>query len=395
MEAPETRRRQTSIASGAPAPSHGFASAPPLCAPGTAVYRDRTMSQPSGPSRAPERRSPLGLGVIVAAVAVAIGVFVWRGDEVPPPPEPADAATEPAAETETGLEAGASTEPAEPALEPEPEAAPAEPSFDVVTVTPEGEAVVAGRAEPGAEVAVQSNGETVAIATADERGEFVVVPAEPLPEGSQTLTLVTGAESAAPTVSEQTVVVDVPEADAAEVMVAEVNAEADAPTLVTQGAGVGLAGGAGLALEAIDVTETGALAASGRAAPGGQVLFYVDGRLVAQADVDASGRWSLAQPVALADPAAAHEVRVDMVDAAGAVTDRVASAFVGSDLFQPPPASDVVVIRPGHTLWHIARRTYGGGIKYTLIYRANRDQISDPDLIFPGQVFVLPQDPEG
>jgi nucleoid-associated protein YgaU len=267
----------------------------------------------------------------------------------------------------------------------------------VVTVTAEGEAVVAGRAEPGAEVQIQADGETVATATADERGEFVVVPEQPLQSGTQTLTLLADTATAEPVESTQAVVVDVPgdESDATGAMVAAVSDDTSDATSVLQDAGVGLAGAGDLVLDAIDLTVEGDLAASGRATPGTQVLVYVDGQLIADARADDTGRWDLARAVVIADPAAAHEVRVDLVDGAGAVIDRVASAFVGSELFVPPPESDVVVIRPGHTLWHIARRTYGGGIKYTLIYRANQDKISDPDLIYPGQVFVLPADPEG
>jgi nucleoid-associated protein YgaU len=41
-------------------------------------------------------------------------------------------------------------------------------------------------------------------------------------------------------------------------------------------------------------------------------------------------------------------------------------------------------------LWSLARQRYGSGFEYTLIYEANKDQIRDPDLIYPGQVFTLP-----
>ena len=50
----------------------------------------------------------------------------------------------------------------------------------------------------------------------------------------------------------------------------------------------------------------------------------------------------------------------------------------------------VVVVEPGNSLWRIARRTYGQGTRFTLIFDANRDRIRDPDLIYPGQVFNLP-----
>jgi nucleoid-associated protein YgaU len=50
----------------------------------------------------------------------------------------------------------------------------------------------------------------------------------------------------------------------------------------------------------------------------------------------------------------------------------------------------LVVVRSGNSLWRIARRTYGTGFKYTVIYDANRNQIKNQDLIYPGQVFALP-----
>jgi len=59
-----------------------------------------------------------------------------------------------------------------------------------------------------------------------------------------------------------------------------------------------------------------------------------------------------------------------------------------------PVAVSVVTVQPGFTLWGIARETYGEGMLYVKVYEANRDQIRDPDLIYPGQVFELPQDEE-
>ena len=49
-----------------------------------------------------------------------------------------------------------------------------------------------------------------------------------------------------------------------------------------------------------------------------------------------------------------------------------------------------VIIRRGDTLWQISRRIYGKGVRYTTIYLANEDQITDPDRIIPGQIFGVP-----
>src|SRR5690606_6704625 len=54
------------------------------------------------------------------------------------------------------------------------------------------------------------------------------------------------------------------------------------------------------------------------------------------------------------------------------------------------PAAGSVIIRRGDTLWRISRRVYGRGIRYSTIYDANRDQIANPDWIWPGQVFDVP-----
>jgi nucleoid-associated protein YgaU len=49
-----------------------------------------------------------------------------------------------------------------------------------------------------------------------------------------------------------------------------------------------------------------------------------------------------------------------------------------------------VIIRRGDTLWRLSRRVYGRGVRYTTIYLANQGQITDPDMIWPGQVFSVP-----
>lgn len=56
------------------------------------------------------------------------------------------------------------------------------------------------------------------------------------------------------------------------------------------------------------------------------------------------------------------------------------------------PTGESVIIRRGDTLWQISRRVYGQGVKYTTIYLANEAQISDPDRIWPGQVFAVPDE---
>ncbi len=55
------------------------------------------------------------------------------------------------------------------------------------------------------------------------------------------------------------------------------------------------------------------------------------------------------------------------------------------------PSVDTKVVVRGDNLWRISQASYGRGERYTVIYGANRNQIRDPDLIYPGQIFVLPK----
>lgn len=59
------------------------------------------------------------------------------------------------------------------------------------------------------------------------------------------------------------------------------------------------------------------------------------------------------------------------------------------DVSTAPKAKTHTVIK-GDCLWNIAKKYYGDGAKYTVIYNANKDKIKNPNLIYPGQVFIIP-----
>ena len=59
---------------------------------------------------------------------------------------------------------------------------------------------------------------------------------------------------------------------------------------------------------------------------------------------------------------------------------------------RPRTGEGLVIVQPGNSLWRIARRLYGQGIRYTMIFVANQDQIRDPALIYPGQIFIVPNE---
>lgn len=73
-------------------------------------------------------------------------------------------------------------------------------------------------------------------------------------------------------------------------------------------------------------------------------------------------------------------------------TDETVVATAAPEAASPAaPKEGRIVIQPGNNLWRISRVLYGTGNKFTMLYEANKDQIRNPDLIYPGQVFRTPE----
>jgi len=80
------------------------------------------------------------------------------------------------------------------------------------------------------------------------------------------------------------------------------------------------------------------------------------------------------------------------VEASGASSKGVGGEPVELDAYLRAPSATfrVKTVQPGSTLWAIAKESYGAGIEYFKVFDANKERIRDPDLIYPGQVFEIP-----
>ncbi len=338
--------------------------------------------------------------------------------------------------------AAETAQPAQPAQTqtqtPTPSARPRPPSFDVVRVEPSGEAVIAGRAAPGSRVTVLDGKRVIGTVVADERGQWAIVVKRPLAPGAHELSLEARISDGTVLVSENIVVVSVPRPQVAVADQGQTQDQAadqgqtqdqaraapasqSAPTQSAQtqqaalppreserplavlmprsGQGpiqilqqpVSLSGGLGegtLILETIDYDSTGTAAIGGRAKPGTRVVIYLDDKPAGVAAAGADGRWGATLDEAVAP--GLHRLRVDQVDAQGKVIARVETPFLRAAMVASMSSETSVIVQPGNSLWRIARRVYGQGLRYSIIYQANLEQIRDPDLIYPGQIFAVP-----
>lgn len=277
---------------------------------------------------------------------------------------------------------------------------PVQPSFDIVRINPEGDTVMAGRAAANAKVRIFDGGKLIGEVQANRRGEWVFVPTSPLAPGSRKLSLSASVAGAKAVASGSEVVLVIPErgkdiagrtvANPSQALALRVPRDESKPVEVLQKPG--LAGQAAevmkFAVDAVDYDDAGRLDIFGSGPAGGLVHLYLDNNFLGRATASRSGRWRQRPK----DPVAPgiYTLRADHIDAKGKVLSRLEVHFARSVPLRGIAPGSLVVVRPGNSLWRIARRSYGSGFKYTVIYDANRNQIRNQDMIFPGQVFQLP-----
>jgi nucleoid-associated protein YgaU len=305
---------------------------------------------------------------LAAILGVAAGHFAWF--QPTPAPQPSPTAAAPAT--------------APPAPAPGQAANGGAPSFDVVRINPQGQAVIAGRAAPGAQVTILDGDREIGHVTADRNGEWVFVPSDPLPPGDHQLSLAERLPDNTTRKSDGVVAMVVPEhnqpAGSLAVLVPRDGAgPARALQLPPAAAGK-------LTLDVIQYDAAGKVQLFGRAPPKARVDVFVEDRHAASATASTEGEWSARLTETL--PVGHYHLRCEATGEDGKALGQLALIF---DRRAPPAGYAAVDIQPGNNLWRIAQRSYGDGLRYAEIYQANREQIHDPNLIYPGQVFAVPE----
>jgi nucleoid-associated protein YgaU len=208
------------------------------------------------------------------------------------------------------------------ALAPSPPDVGGTPAFDVARIGRAGEAVVAGRAAPGAIVELLLDGKVYDKAIADKSGQFVMAPPR-LPAGDYALTLRSRQQDGKEAMSTRSVTV----------------ALHPSPNPIQS-----------------DPSQAYQLASAPKVA---------------------TARESTAAPEQPADP-----------------TTVTSSSGGGSSSGSAVRKGATAVVAGGDSLWRISRLNFGRGERYPVIYNANRNQIRNPNRIYPGQIIVIPSEPQ-
>ena len=380
----------------------------------------------------------------VAAIAAAVGLYV-SGVLDPEPSESLEPAALLSGETSIAPEA---TEDAEPdvvetvAVEPEAELvtaetpaadAPAPPSIDTFRLEPDGSMLIAGQAHPDWATSVTLDGNELEQVTPDASGQFVAFLTVEASDQPRVLSLITRNPETDELVASLDEVIIAPTSAAvaalddpstpteqetqpgAEIVVADPeptetpateDTEATQTVLLSDESGVRVVQPSlplsaapevmsSVALDTISYSEAGEVQLSGRGQGAGFVRVYLDNAPVTTSRIEEDGNWRTDLPEV---DTGVYTLRIDETDAEGNVTSRVETPFKREDEEVLSDAAalenqrvSAVTVQPGSTLWAISRDRYGEGTLYVRVFEANRDRIRDPDLIYPGQVFNLPE----
>ncbi|XIA64831.1 LysM peptidoglycan-binding domain-containing protein [Bradyrhizobium sp. TZ2] len=388
------------------------------------------------------RRMVVPYVVVPLALAAACGVaivFAMQHVHREPPPVDTTAATAAPASSKPASAArdqnpaalaGAQTEANAVAAtlggSPPPNSRDGVPTFDVARIEPTGETVIAGQAAPGATVELLRNGEPHDLAVADQSGQFVMVPPR-LPSGTYDLTLRSRQADGKQVTSKQSVAVALEPKTTDRPVVALMTP--NKPTVVlSQPASPKPAAGA-VVVETVEIEPGGKFHVSGQARPSAAMRLYLNESFVASVTAGADGRFAVTINEGVRP--GSYRVRLDeMESGSSAVRARAEVPFNVPDTMvtgnlpsqtlaskrpeaaaqQPQLAAAGATVLPeqgspsavvvpkittttvsrGDSLWRLSNVTYGAGTRYAVIYKANREQIRNPNLIYPGQVLVLP-----
>ena len=145
----------------------------------------------------------------------------------------------------------------------------------------------------------------------------------------------------------------------------------------------------GVVLDRIAYSDIGDVRLAGRGRANRAIRIYGNGLIIGTTRVAQDGTWALA--LSSERGKQIKLFRFDEVDQVGAVSSRIETPFEYSRLSPKVLRERRVVVQRGDVLWRIAEQFYGEGLRYSLIYGANTTLIRDPDLIYPGQVFNIPE----
>jgi nucleoid-associated protein YgaU len=314
----------------------------------------------------------------------------------------------------------------------QPDVTPAAPlTIDLARVKPDGAAVFAGTAAANAKIRIFEGDILLGETVANANGEWVIVLEKSLAAGQHLISVAMERSDGSTEMADRSLAVEIYQDTETKPLVALLPETAtEVPVLIQSPDDVDAANPAAPSSEAIVADATGADAAAAKAAMGdtteaaptkpqakSQIAALAPSAIIwrdasrilisgtsrggvrvtvndekgqfGEALVLADGAWQVAGSLDM--DIAVNHLRFALFDEANHIIARYDLPVKARDLAKGQDGSPLVVVNKGDMLWRIAYHQLGEGVKYVDIVRRNQQDINDPDLIYPKQIFAVPQ----
>ena len=389
------------------------------------------------------------LGGVLVAIALSMVLFDDEGDQQVQPQSPPIELSKPAADKAETLDSGKDSDTS---LQP-PNATPAAPlTIDLARVKPDGAAVFAGTAAPNAKIRIFEGDILLGETVANANGEWVIVLEKSLAAGQHLISVAMERSDGTTEMADRSLAVEIYQDTETKPLVALLpETETEVPVLIQSPDDVDTAKPAAAASEAIvaDAAKPAAAASEAivaddakpaaaampeitRAAPAkpqaksqivasqiatSQIAALAPSAIVwrdassilisgtsrggirvtvndakgqfGEALVLADGAWQVAGSLDM--DIAVSQLRFLLFDDVNQIIARYDLPVKARDLAKGQDGSPLVVVNKGDMLWRIAYQQMGKGVRYVDIVRRNKQDIINPDLIYPKQIFAVPQ----
>jgi nucleoid-associated protein YgaU len=368
------------------------------------------------------------VGGVLVAIALSMVLLDDESEQQVQPQSPSIELSKPAADkaetSDAGKDSGTSLRPTD--------ATPTAPlTIDLARVKPDGAAVFAGTAAPNAKIRIFEGDILLGETIANANGEWVIVLEKSLAAGQHLISVAMERSDGTTEMADRSLAVEIyqdtetkplvallpetatevpvliqspddvdkakPAATASEAIVADA-AKADATMSETAAVAPGKAEAnsqisasqiAALAPSAIVWRDASRILISGTSRGGVRVAVNDAKGQFGEALVLADGAWQVAGSLDM--DIAVNQLRFALFDDANQIIARYDLPVKARDLAKGQDGSPLVVVNKGDMLWRIAYHQLGEGVKYVDIVRRNQQDIADPDLIYPKQIFAVPQ----
>ena len=277
------------------------------------------------------------------------------------------------------------------------------PEIDIFKVSPDGSFVIAGKGQPNSNINILDKGNLIESTIVDNDGNWVVVSKENLKTGDNLISInqinnnglvlrhkklyITKIDERK---KNQPLVISVPNKNGENINIIQQPTEKQKVYKVDTDLGIQkkiYSNKDIFNVKTIFFNENGFVSIQGEVNFGKRIELYINKKIMEIIQIE-NTKWEYNSNTTF--DFGLHDLLVVLKSDKDEILDRITLPFMRVEIPYNDVPENFILIKPGDMLWTIAYRLYGDPFKYIQIFEENKDQITNPDLIFPGQLFSIP-----